>query len=121
MSRRCILTTSAPALDPRGEVTLSVGVKNTGKRAGDEVVQVYASYPSSKVARPARQLVGFERIALAAGESKSVSIPLAANRLAYWDAEHRAFVVEPGPVQLWAGGSSADAKIHTMLTVGESR
>jgi beta-glucosidase len=115
------LTTSAPALDPRGEVTLSVGVKNTGTRAGDEVVQVYASYPTSKVARPARQLVGFERIALAAGESKSVSIPLAANRLAYWDAEHRAFVVEPGPVQLWAGGSSADTKIHTMLTVGESR
>ena len=71
-------------------------MKNTGARAGEEVVQVYASYEQSKVARPIKQLVGFRRVAIAPGETKTVVIPLESRRIAYWDVARHAFVVEAG-------------------------
>ena len=72
-------------------------VTNTGSRAGDEVVQLYVRYPESKVARPLKQLRGFERVALAPGETRAVALRLAAEDLAYWSPERHAWVVEPGP------------------------
>jgi beta-glucosidase len=85
-------------------------VKNTGTRDGEEVVQVYATYPSSKVPRPMKQLVGFARVAVPAGETKTVDVPIRSDRLAYWDTGRHAFVVEKGRVRLLVGGSSADVR-----------
>ena len=64
-------------------------VTNTGTRDGDEVVQLYVKHLGSKVARPPKELRGFERVHLARGQTKTVQIPLKAESLAYWnDAKH---------------------------------
>jgi beta-glucosidase len=111
------LRTSAPALDSGGSVDIQVDVRNTGKQAGDEVVQAYVAYPASKVARPSKQLVAFTRVTLRPGESRTVSLPIQATQLAWWDADRHAFVVEPGPVQVKVGASSEDTRLEITLAV----
>jgi len=101
-----------------GTAAVSVDVKNTGTRAGDEVVQLYVSHPASKVSRPGRELKGFARVSIEPGATETVRIPLAASRLAYWNASTRSFVVEPGAVRVLVGSSSADIRAEAMLTVG---
>ena len=98
-----------------GTVALQVNVANTGGRAGDEVVQAYVTYPESKVARPARQLVAFRRVSLAPGETRTVNLPFTIRQLAWWDAERHRFVTEPGPVRILVGPSSADARLETTI------
>ncbi|TFW30165.1 glycoside hydrolase family 3 C-terminal domain-containing protein [Duganella callida] len=111
------LRTSAPYLAADGALTVDVDVTNTGKRAGDTVVQLYVSYPASRVARPLKALAGFERVSLQAGESRTVHIPLKASQLAYWDQARGAFTVESAPVRLSVGHSSADIKLVAQLPV----
>jgi beta-glucosidase len=100
-----------------GSLAVEVDVTNTGPRAGDEVVQLYVRYPESRVERPLKQLRGFQRITLAPGETRTVSLPLAARDLAYWDVKRKAWTVEPGRVELMAGPSSADADLKVRRTV----
>jgi len=100
---------------PGDPVTVSVRVKNTGKRDGEEVVQLYVSYPSSKVERPLKQLKGFAREFIKAGEEKTVNITIAPDELTYWDVDKNRFVVEQGPVNIMIG-SSSDA-IHQRTQV----
>ncbi len=111
------LAPSATTLAADGTVDVKVDVKNAGARRGDEVVQLYVSYPSSKVSRPNRQLVGFTRVSIEPGQTRTVSIPLPASRLAWWDAAQQKFVVEPGPVTVMVAASSADVRAQTTLTV----
>jgi beta-glucosidase len=113
------LRTSAERLVRDGTVTVSVDVRNSGDRAGDEVVQLYVSYPESEVDRPRKQLVGFSRIHLQPGEKTTVRLPLEASDLAYWDAEYDRWVVEARPVRLLVGASSADIREEATLGVGE--
>jgi beta-glucosidase len=108
---------SSPKLAKEGSVTVSVDVKNTGKRAGDEVVQVYASYPASKVERPLKQLVGFKRVTLKAGERTTVEIPVKAQTLAYWDEAANRFTVETGTINLAFGNSSAALPLKASVSV----
>jgi beta-glucosidase len=89
-----------------GRLTVSIDVKNAGPRAGEEVVQLYAGFPASAVDRPLKLLRGFEKVALAAGETKTVQLSLEARSLAYWDTPSGAFRVEPGPHEVWVGPSS---------------
>ncbi|MFA6582065.1 MAG: glycoside hydrolase family 3 C-terminal domain-containing protein, partial [Paludibacter sp.] len=103
------LKTSKPTLSD--SILVSVNLKNTGKRDGDEVLQLYVSYPDSKVERPIRQLKGFKRVFIPAGESKTVEIALKAIDLAYWNVEKHAFTIEKGKVKLMIGSSSADIKL----------
>src|SRR5690625_7467215 len=77
-------------------VTISVDVTNTGSIAGDEVVQLYVSYPESSVARPIRELRGFDRITLAPGETGTVSFSLEPAAVAYWDTESEGWKIVPG-------------------------
>ncbi len=100
-----------------GAVDVSVDLTNTGRRRGDEVVQLYVRYPASKVERPAKQLRGFRRVSLEPGETRTVRLPLAAADLAYWDSGRHAFVVEPGPVELLVGRSSADSDLTLRRTI----
>jgi beta-glucosidase len=102
-------------------VTASVDVKNEGKRAGDEVVQMYVSYPDSKVSRPREQLIGFQRIHLEPGVSQTVRLPLAAKGLAYWDEAAGHFVVEAGTIKVLIGSSSADIHLEKSLLVAQAR
>jgi beta-glucosidase len=92
-------------------------VTNTGKLAGDAVPQLYVKHLGSKVERPALQLAGFGRVHVAAGETKTVRIPLKASQLAYWDAGRKAFLVEKELVRFMVGASSADIKLRTDVPV----
>jgi beta-glucosidase len=111
------LKTSAPQITKDGEVTVSVDVSNTGKVAGDTVVQLYVAYPESKVERPMKELEGFKRVHLAAGETQTVQISLKASQLAYWNVDIKGFEVETAPVSLMIGESSTDIKLTQTLSV----
>jgi len=104
------LKLSAARIGSGGNVNVTVEITNTGKRAGDEVVQLYAQALKSSVKRPAKELRGFQRISLQPGESKSVTLGLPAEKLAFWDEKSHGFVVEPGTYKVMAGASSADIR-----------
>ena len=90
-----------------GTLQVRVDVRNVGDRPGDEVVQLYARDEAASVARPIRELLGFQRVTLAPGESRTVVFSLRSEQFAFTAADHRR-VVEPGRVTLAAGSSSAD-------------
>lgn len=100
---------SAKAVKDGIQVTLTVA--NTGKCDADEVVQVYASRPDSKIERPVKELKGFERISLKAGESKQVNILLARNDFRHWNETTNAWDIETGAVKLMVGSSSQDIRL----------
>jgi beta-glucosidase len=104
---------------PAGTVTASVAVENVGDRAGHEVVQLYAHERSPTLVRPVQELVGFERVRLAPGESATVAFELPTARLASHDREMN-LVVEPGEFELRVGRSAADvASSGVVEVVGE--
>lgn len=88
-----------------GTIDVSVTVTNTGSRDGDEVVQVYARDVHAQITRPMSQLLGFTRVALAAGESKRVTLHIPTTRVAFTGIEGER-IVEPGALELWTGTSS---------------
>jgi beta-glucosidase len=100
-----------------GAVTVSVDVKNTGKRAGDEVVQLYVRETKPTVKRPAKELRGFTRVSLKPGEKRTVTFTLPAAKLAFWDEKTHAFVVNPGAYEVFVGASSEDIRSRATLTV----
>ena len=111
------LRTSSPRLAKDGTATVSVDVTNTGTRAGEEVVQLYVKHLHSAVPRPNQALEGFERVRIAAGETKTVSIKLTAAQLAYWDTHSQTFRVESEPVRVMIGDSSANTVLDTTIQV----
>jgi beta-glucosidase len=115
------LRTSADTLPTDGKITVSVDVRNSGDRAGDEVVQMYARHIDSRVDRPQLELKGFRRIELATGETKTVELPLSATALAYWDAGPERFVVEPEQLEIRIGRSSADTPLTKSISVAGDR
>src|ERR1035441_10356457 len=70
------LRISAPSLPKRGEVEVAVDITNTGTRDGDEAMQVYVGFSGSKVARPLKQLTGFNRVSIPSGRTRTVWVPL---------------------------------------------
>jgi beta-glucosidase len=92
-------------------ILITVNVKNTGPVDGDEVVQLYVSYPDSKVERPVKALKGFRRVHIPEGQSVKVSIPLKAEDLAYWNESQHAFVLEKGNILLMIGAASDDIRL----------
>ena len=99
-------------------VKVNVDVMNSGKRTGDEVVQLYIRHLNSSVTRPQKELKAFQRITLKPGEKKMVSLELKANDLKYWDIDKKKFVFETDKVELMLGSSSTDIKFYrTMDTV----
>jgi beta-glucosidase len=108
------------AVDPDGEVAVSVDVANVGDRSGDEVVQVYVRDVEATVTRPVKELRGFARVRLAAGERRRVTFRLAAEQLAFTDLDGR-LVVEPGRVAVMIGTSSAELPCRAEIdVVGET-
>ncbi len=92
---------------PSESVRVSVDVRNDGERAGDEVVQLYLHHSLPDLAMPGKELRGFQRIHLAAGETRTVSFTLSERELATWDLQLKR-TVRPGRVDLMIGRSSSD-------------
>lgn len=111
------LRTSAPRVAKDGMVSVSVDVTNTGSVAGDAVVQMYVAHPKSKVQRPTQELKGIQRVTVQPNETKTVQIPLKASTLAYWNEKAQALQVEPEPIQIRIGSSSADIQLTAMEQV----
>jgi len=112
------LRASSSRLTKDGQMSVTLSVRNTGKRDGQEVVQLYVTHEGSKVERPIKELKGFQRVALKAGETKIVLFQLKAKDLAYWDADKKQWVVEDEKVNLMVGASSADVKVQQTINVG---
>ena len=110
------LRLSSLALPEHGTVTVSAEVRNTGKRTGDEVVQLYVQVERSKVERPVKELRGFQRITLKPGEVQTVRIPLAGDSLGFWNEKTGRYEVEPGRVRVMLGGSSADVRLEMTMS-----
>ncbi|WP_419925156.1 glycoside hydrolase family 3 N-terminal domain-containing protein [Candidatus Poriferisocius sp.] len=108
------LTLSQPSV-PAGEVVVvGCGVKNTGDRAGDEVVQLYVRDVVGSVTRPVRQLAGFHRVSLEPGESSRVEFDFDTSQLAFLDRSFE-LVVEEGDVEVMVGRSSEDLPLRAGL------
>ena len=101
------LQLSAPRIPANGKLTVSVDVENVGKRAGDEVVQLYIRDVVASVTRPVKELKAFERVTLAAGEKKRVEFTLGPEQLGFYNRQMR-FVVEPGEFKVMVGPNSQD-------------
>ena len=101
---------SAPSMENSGEITATVTVKNTGKTEGREVVQLYIQDLVGSVSRPVKELKGFEKIALKAGESKTVTFKIAAELLKFYNSNLEQ-VTEPGAFTVMIGGNSRDLKM----------
>ncbi|HUS11011.1 MAG TPA: beta-glucosidase BglX [Pyrinomonadaceae bacterium] len=101
------LRLSAQRIPSDGKLTVTVDLRNTGKRAGDEVVQLYLRDLAASVTRPVKELKGFQRITLQPGETKGVEFLLRAEQLGFWNRQMR-FVVEPGEFKVMVGSNSED-------------
>jgi beta-glucosidase len=84
-----------------------VDVENAGQRAGDEVVQLYVRDPVASMARPVKELKGFQRVTLRPGEKRRIEFCLSHDHLAFWNHDMK-FVVEPGEFRVMVGSNSRD-------------
>ncbi|HEY0779837.1 MAG TPA: glycoside hydrolase family 3 C-terminal domain-containing protein, partial [Gemmatirosa sp.] len=108
---------AAERLAAGDSVPVQVDVTNTGARAGDEVVQLYLHALVSSVTRPVMQLAAFERVTLRPGETRTVTMRVAPQAFALWDADMR-HVVEPGEFEVMAGASSAAVQRARLAVTG---
>ncbi len=92
---------------PEDGLTVSVDVTNTGDREADEVVQLYLHQRHGSASRPVRELKGFERVTLAAGETRTVTFPVGPAERRFWSAAHRDWVLDESTFDVWVGASSA--------------
>ena len=104
------LRLSASEMGKTGTLKATVTVKNTGKCEGVEIVEMYINDCVSSAARPVKELKGFERVALKAGESQDVTFDITPDKLAFYNLNMKR-VVEPGEFEVMVGGSSEDAKL----------
>ncbi len=92
-------------------------IKNTGTRAGAEVVELYIHDGHSKIDRPVHELKGFERVELQPGETKTVEFNLDRAALSYWSPVTKTWVAEPGEFEVQVGASSRDVRLKGALTL----
>jgi beta-glucosidase len=96
---------------------VSFTVKNSGKRDGDDVAQVYYRHVNSAVPQPKLALCGFTRVHLKSGESTEVTVEIPAARLRYWDTKKKQYVVEPGDYEFLVGTASDDIRLKLPMTI----
>jgi beta-glucosidase len=111
------LRTSADSAGTNDTLLVSVDVANSGKRSGDEVVQMYVEHVGSSVERPIRDLRGYRRLTLEPGETRAVQLPLPISSLAYWDGNGHRWVVEADQVRIRIGASSADLRLDHVVQI----
>ncbi|WP_158792218.1 glycoside hydrolase family 3 C-terminal domain-containing protein [Granulicella sp. L60] len=111
------LKLSSKTVSSGSSLDVSFELKNTGARAGDEVAQIYASFPRSRVARPTEELIGFQRVSLLPGETKTVHVLIAPDDLAYWNDDHKKLELEATKIELKVGSSSANIHLKSTVSV----
>ena len=109
---------SVPATATSGSAfAVSFDVTNTGKVEGAEVAQLYVSDPSAKVSRPERELKAFEKVRLAPGETKYVTLNLDARAFSYWDEGAHKWTIDPGRFVILVGDSSENTPLRADITL----
>ena len=111
------LRLSATQIRPAEQTKVSVRITNTGKRAGDEIVQLYIHDLVSSVTRPVMELKDFKRISLAAGESKTVEFVITPDKLSFFDLNMNR-IVEPGWFDIMVGTSSVKYQTAKLEVIG---
>ncbi len=107
---------SQAEVTPGGTFEVSVDVENTGKRDGDEVVQVYTHQRAGSASRPVRELKAFRRISVKAGDRQTVTLTVDTNDLGFWSPQTHQWSIEPGDFDLWVG-EDATAKGHASFKI----
>jgi beta-glucosidase len=123
-AKRLTLATLQNALaDPARQSTvlsLNAEVTNRGARSGETLAQLYIRLEGTSVAMPVRMLKGFQKVALAPGESRKVTFEVSAGTFAFWGAENK-FGVEPAHVTIWIAPDSAEGESTTLEIAETSR
>jgi beta-glucosidase len=109
------LTLSSNTLAPEGTITVRVNVTNTGKRAGEEVAELYVHDLMPVIDRPVRELKGFGKVALQPGETKAVEFIIKARDLAYFDVPGHQWKANAGNYEVEVGASSRDIRLKKMV------
>ncbi len=110
------MNVSAEKISATDSITVSLNVTNTGKVAGDEVIQLYVRDLFASVIRPVKLLRGFQRISLKAGETKKVEFKLSPEDYSMWNSAMK-WVVEPGKFEVQLGSSSEDIRLKQQFEV----
>ena len=92
-------------------LSVSFTVKNTGKRAGTEIAQVYTGFPDA-AGEPPKRLIGWTRVDLGPGEEKTVTVPVDRDRITVYDEGDNSWKLTPGSYNVQVGGSSRDLPLH---------
>ena len=100
--------------------TVSFDVTNTGKRAGADVAQVYVSEPNARIDRPAHELKNFERVTLAPGATRHVSLTLNPRALAYYDVAGKTWKIDPGKFTISVGDSLASLPLTGSVEISNA-
>jgi len=112
------LRLSKPSIKASESVDVEFEVTNTGSVPGDAVAQMYIHQRAGSASRPVRELKGFKRITLKPGETQTLRFPLGKAELEFWSPQTKAWGVEPGTFDVWAGEDST-ATMHAELAVTE--
>lgn len=104
---------------PEGQVKVSVRVRNSGSRTGDEVVQLYVTDRYASLTRPNRELAGFKRVTLKPGEEKRLVFSMQVSQFAFLDKKQR-WLVEEGDMDVMAGSSSQDIRLRDSFHIGRT-
>ena len=104
------VTAEGRQMGPDGTITVSVPVKNTGSRAGAEIVQLYVSDLKSSLPRPVKELKGFRKITLQPGQEQTVSFTIDRKALSFYDDTKQDWVAEPGTFEVLVGASACDIR-----------
>jgi beta-glucosidase len=111
------IATNKEILEKDKDLTVSVSVTNTGKRDGEEVVQLYVKSIDSAIQQPIKALKSFQRIFLKAGETKTVALTLKAKNVEYWNTTKQQFELEKGQIEIQVGGSSDAVLLTKTITI----
>ncbi|KAJ4011933.1 hypothetical protein NW752_004328 [Fusarium irregulare] len=111
---------SPKTLAPNSEITITLAISNTGSRAGSEIVQIYVHDEKSRLPRPEKELVAFEKVFLEAEETRHISIKLDKYAVGYYDETVPGWIAEEGTFKVLIGASSTDIRRSTKFSVKES-
>jgi beta-glucosidase len=111
------IKTNKETLEKDKDITVSVSVTNTGKRDGEEVVQLYVKTMDSAIQQPIKALKAFQRVALKAGETKTVALTLKPKNLEYWNTAKQQFELEKGQIEIQVGSASDVILLTKKITV----
>ncbi len=111
---------SRATMHPDDPLTVTLTIRNTGKVAGADVAQIYVGEQHPAVPRPRYELKAFQKVRLAPGESRTITLPLNRRSFAYWSQQDHAWKVDPGTFTIYAGDSSASLPLHADLTMEAS-